>query len=110
MRHPHRFIHALLTFCIHFVLDCRETNADLLQPNIEKLQELGFKRLNEMDKDGQVLFGGLFNNLNITVQLLQEDFMESSVTLTTEEYGPDSVLLIAGACISDLIQPDLFIR
>ena len=63
-----------------------------------------------MDKDGQLLFGGLFHNLNITVQLLQKDFMESDVKLTTEEFGPDSVLLIAGACISDLIQPDLFIR
>ena len=62
-----------------------------------------------MDNNVHV-FGGLFHDLNITIQLLQEDFMDSKVTLTTEEFGPDSLLLIAGACISDLIQPDLFIR
>jgi hypothetical protein len=88
----------------------RETNADLLEPSLEKLQELGFSRLEDEEGNSGHVFRGFFHDLNITVELMQEDFMDDKIRWTAGKYDRDSVLLVAGACIADLFHPDLLVR
>lgn len=74
------------------------------------LHELGFTRLVNGEGYGEHVYRGYFHDLDITVELLKEDFMDDKIKWNTGKDDRDSILLVAGACIADLFHPDLLIR